>query len=55
VGGLLPEGFLYDRTLGQIGGIRRDMSTMEWETTLLDSEEVVDNVQSSGIHSRSLL
>ena len=31
------------------------MNTTEWETTLLDSEEVVDNVKSSGSHSRSLL
>ena len=54
-GGLLPEGFLYDRALGQIGGIRRDLSTTEWETTLLNSEEAVDNVESSGSHSRSLL
>ena len=31
------------------------MSTTEWETTLLDSEEVVDNAESSGSESRSFL
>ena len=54
-GNVLPEGFLYDRTLGKTGGIRQDVSTTEWETTLLDSEEVVGNVESSGSKSRSEL
>ena len=31
------------------------MSTTEWETTLLDSEEVVGNDESSGSESRSEL
>jgi len=47
------KAFLYDRALGETGGIRRDVSTTEWETTLLDSEEVVGNVESSGSESRS--
>jgi len=31
------------------------VSTTEWEITLLDSEEVVGNVESIGSESRSLL
>ena len=51
-GDVLPDGYLYDRTLGQTGGIRRDVRTTEWESILLDREEVIGNVESSGSESR---
>ena len=55
-GNVLPEGFLYDITLGETGGIRRDASTTKWETTLFDSEEeLVGNTESSGSESMSEL